>query len=867
MNAYIGRPGTAQILPQIAMHKSGLHVIIWQDYRNDKYKSQIFFQIFKSEGQSIGKNVLHQDTRKCRTLFDPSLAMDNEGNFIMVWEGYPFEYYQNGSVRAHIYAQRYNQDALPIGSNIRVDDEVSWVGQQIGNPHIAITKEGCFVVVWDDWRVPENGLYGQHFAKDGTPVGGNFKISEQTTAVVFVYPKIEISEDGNFIVTWTSIQNDVYIQIYSSDGSPIGKNIKVNEHPIIGENLTHADLGSNIAVDDSGKIIIVWDGVINGVRDIYGQFFTQKGNRIGNNFNISTGKHQYNMLADVTLENSGNYKVSWLWLGEHHDKGIALKVISSEGETIKTIENLTVANFNSDSPGIAADSLGNFTITWADRRNQHDFDIFAQRFTSAGEPIGSNYKINDDTGGIEHSHPDIAVDKKGNFSIAWLEYWGEQGDETLVKAQRFSPAGEPLGINFLADPYYGEPRQNSPVIGYDFNNDFMIAWQYEYEGGFNVLTMPFYGDGNMIYNDGPMNVSRYYYQGTAYHPAMALDNQGHTVVAWECVRDDQSYILVQRLRDHYRWLGPEIYVNDSINKNLREAPAVAIDSSGNFVVVWQELRQGAYDIFAQKFFANGEKFDTNFQLNSESSTVNHKFPVVVLDENRIFTLVWQDDRNGNRDIFARQFSFDGNPLTGEYRVNDDLGWAEQTQPTIDCDHDGSLVIAWTDFRNGDADIYAQRFLSDGTPYKHNFLIPNETEGTQENPEVKLFNKKIYTTWANSHYEITGNNIRANILNWSEIDTQANHIPGKIPGQFELCQNYPNPFNAATQISFQINETTPVTLKIFDVRGREVETLVNRTLSAGLHRVHYQAPGLPSGIYLFRLIVNGRIATRKCVLLK
>ncbi len=83
----------------------------------------------------------------------------------------------------------------------------------------------------------------------------------------------------------------------------------------------------------------------------------------------------------------------------------------------------------------------------------------------------------------------------------------------------------------------------------------------------------------------------------------------------------------------------------------------------------------------------------------------------------------------------------------------------------------------------------------------------------------------------------------------------------------LYQNYPNPFNPTTIIRYQIPNAGKVLLKIYDVLGREVETLVNYYQTAGLHSVEFNAQNLPSGVYLYRLTSHGRSTTRKLVLLK
>ena len=87
--------------------------------------------------------------------------------------------------------------------------------------------------------------------------------------------------------------------------------------------------------------------------------------------------------------------------------------------------------------------------------------------------------------------------------------------------------------------------------------------------------------------------------------------------------------------------------------------------------------------------------------------------------------------------------------------------------------------------------------------------------------------------------------------------------------FFLHQNYPNPFNPETNISFDLPKTSPVTLKIFNLIGQEVATIVNGQLPAGTHsyRVGSERYSLTSGVYFYRLSAGNFVETRKMILLR
>ena len=89
----------------------------------------------------------------------------------------------------------------------------------------------------------------------------------------------------------------------------------------------------------------------------------------------------------------------------------------------------------------------------------------------------------------------------------------------------------------------------------------------------------------------------------------------------------------------------------------------------------------------------------------------------------------------------------------------------------------------------------------------------------------------------------------------------------VVSEFRLEQNYPNPFNPSTTIQFRIGQAGFVSLKIFDVTGREVATLVNEWKTSGSHGVSWDAGSLPSGVYVYQLAVNDFTANSKMILLK
>jgi hypothetical protein len=90
---------------------------------------------------------------------------------------------------------------------------------------------------------------------------------------------------------------------------------------------------------------------------------------------------------------------------------------------------------------------------------------------------------------------------------------------------------------------------------------------------------------------------------------------------------------------------------------------------------------------------------------------------------------------------------------------------------------------------------------------------------------------------------------------------------EIPKEFELFQNYPNPFNPATNIKFSLPSREFIKLAVYDVTGREIETIVNQKMNAGNYTVNFNADKLSSGVYFYKLITSRFVQTKKMILIK
>ncbi len=138
------------------------------------------------------------------------------------------------------------------------------------------------------------------------------------------------------------------------------------------------------------------------------------------------------------------------------------------------------------------------------------------------------------------------------------------------------------------------------------------------------------------------------------------------------------------------------------------------------------------------------------------------------------------------------------------------------------------------------------------------------------PDTGMTNYNIHYTqllvWVNRLYALTESGIWYRPL--SEFGTTGvNDAGNSLPTRFSLSQNYPNPFNPTTVISYSLPATERVSLKVYDLLGREVANLVDGLAQAGAHQVSFDASRLSSGIYFYTLHAGPFVASKKLILLK
>ena len=146
-----------------------------------------------------------------------------------------------------------------------------------------------------------------------------------------------------------------------------------------------------------------------------------------------------------------------------------------------------------------------------------------------------------------------------------------------------------------------------------------------------------------------------------------------------------------------------------------------------------------------------------------------------------------------------------------------------------------------------------------------FTVPIYYNPGSPNPETTIITIAVLDTSGTGESGTVGSMAYVDYLTFTS-PSAVEQISG-LPQDFKLSQNYPNPFNPSTKIEYSIPEVSLVQLKVYDVLGNEVSTLVNQEQPAGTYRVDFSGVGLSSGLYIAQLTAGNSVHTIKMSLLK
>jgi len=340
--------------------------------------------------------------------------------------------------------------------------------------------------------------------------------------------------------------------------------------------------------------------------------------------------------------------------------------------------------------------------------------------------VVDDFQVNENEGRCQKYNPSIAVESNGNFIIAWAD---QRNGNSNIFYQRYDSDGSVLSGNNMVSDFPAGSYQYNPSIAGDASGNFIITWYHEdvITGDHKIYCQRYSTDGTALGGNVQVDIG-------GMNPSIAMDDSGNFIIVWEEWGNGSNNIYCQRYGSDGVALGNNFRVNDDAGSSTQRNPSIGVDSIGNFMVVWYDNRDGNYDIYCQRYSSDGTSLGSNFKVNDNSGSNYYLYDLSIgVDNSGNFVIVWEDYRNGNCDIYCQRYSSDGMKLGNNFMVNDDAGSSNQYRPSITVDNSGNFIIVWADERNGNYDIYCQRYSTDGTAIGVNFRV-NDDSGSSRQDE-------------------------------------------------------------------------------------------------------------------------------------
>jgi hypothetical protein len=288
----------------------------------------------------------------------------------------------------------------------------------------------------------------------------------------------------------------------------------------------------------------------------------------------------------------------------------------------------------------------------------------------------NNYTANDQT------HPAVAMNSAGDFVVAWRSD-PTDGRGGGVYARCYDEAGTPLGLEFQV-------------------------------------------------NESPADLD-------SWTPAVAIAPSGSFVIAWVASRDNDSDVVARLFDSQGQALTEEFQVDDSLIRAAQSMPSIAMDSQGNFVIVWTvwsgTYYSGKSEVAGRLYYADGTPSTDGF-LIAEAS--NADSPEVSMDDSGRFVVAWirmgdTHNRPYGEYIMYRRYEAGGAPACDAVQITGDLN-SRWYGPSVALDGSGEFVIAWA-IGPFPYDIVAQNFAWDGRKTTEPYMVNTCRQGNQGHPRV------------------------------------------------------------------------------------------------------------------------------------
>ncbi len=377
---------------------------------------------------------------------------------------------------------------------------------------------------------------------------------------------------------------------------------------------------------------------------------------------------------------------------------------------------------NQTGARIAAAADGGFVVVWnsiGSAGNDPDYSVQVRRFLSDGSGLGEDFQVNTYTSD-DQWRPSVGISPGGDFVAVWQSTGSPADDNDIsIQGRRFASDGSAQGDQFQINEYT-TASQAYPAVALDGDGNFIVVWASF--GGVidtdsaSIQARRYQSDGTP--SGGQFLVNHY---TTSYQisPAVAMNSTGSFIVSWVSdgsfgTDNAETSIQARRFSSDGSPLGDQFQVNEQFDL-AQFNPSTAMNENGEFIVVWNDflsLQSSSNNIQGMRFDSSGAASGNQFQINTYS-TGSQQWPQTTMGDTHI-VVTWQSEGSpGTHDfgqsIQARRLMVDGSPLGDQFQVNT-FTMLDQTRPSVSSGPQGSFVV-WSGFppQGSTYEIYGQRY--------------------------------------------------------------------------------------------------------------------------------------------------------------
>jgi len=401
-------------------------------------------------------------------------------------------------------------------------------------------------------------------------------------------------------------------------------------------------------------------------------------------------------------------------------------------------------------------SNGNFVVVYEAKSGGIAWDVYSQRFDASGNLLESEVRANSYTSGGQTGGK-IAALTNDDYVIVWQCSAEQDGKGKAVFAQRYSSDGSPLGSNFQVNTHWWAGQQ-SPDVASLSNGGFVVSWTSDHQDGAQtgIFAQRFDNAGNKVGSEFQVNT---YTQGNQYGTVVSGLSNGEFVIAWTSQgQPGGSYldVFAQMYDNEGVASGSEFKVNTYIT-NGQTAPQIALLPNGDFMVTWQSyIQDGSHaGVYARRYDSSGNQIGDEFKVNTHTSASQGVPDIAVLADGG-FVITWNSryQDGSERGVFAQRFSNSGDPRGFEFQVNE-FTTGNQQAPAVAGLPNGDFVIAWESHQQ--TSIEAGANVANANPFCEVFMQRYGVMTTYEPtylPTVEPTHEPTYLPTVEPTYEPT-----------------------------------------------------------------------------------------------------------------